>query len=70
MTIGRRTKTISGELDAKTQQLEKASRQYRLCLKCRKDFLSEWIGNRLCDVCTKDRDMTGLISSRVMSVYS
>jgi hypothetical protein len=26
-------------------------RKLRLCLGCRKDFLSEWIGNRMCEPC-------------------
>lgn len=31
-------------------------RKMRPCLRCRADFVSEWIGNRICATCTKTVD--------------
>jgi len=38
----------------------------RICLKCRRSFFSEWIGQRICGSC-KD---TGIFGSMVAESYS
>ena len=41
------------KIDKKIEVIKNDDRRTRKCLRCNKEFLSEWSGNRLCTICVE-----------------